>query len=133
MNFQKFQLKWKIWKHFTNPKQRSAWRKLSSAPTDKSFLRFWNKNFQTEIYGNIQKLLSECSNNAGLGRLEWCFFWHQAETCCWLSCRNIFFIMLSELRFIKWVRVLSETVLYNEWSFFLVFVGFETFYQKIWN
>ena len=28
---------------------------------------------------------------------------------------------------------MKETVLWNEWSFLVVFVGFETYYQKIWN
>ena len=28
---------------------------------------------------------------------------------------------------------MSETVLWNEWSFLQVFVGFETFYLKIWK
>ena len=79
-----------IWKHFTRLKQQTALRKLFSHPSNKSFLRFWNKNFLTEIYRNIYctkneeilngKLHFLCSDtdiwecryfeNAGLGRLE---------------------------------------------------------------
>ena len=71
MNFQKFQLKWKIVKHFTRPKQWAALRKLFSlplthSPPDKLLLRLWNKYFLTEIYRNIQafalKVLQECSS-----------------------------------------------------------------------
>ena len=71
MNFEKFQLKWKIVKHFTRPKQRAALRKLfslhqSPIPPDKILLNIWNKNFLTEIYRNIQtfafKVLQEGSS-----------------------------------------------------------------------
>ena len=71
MNFQKFQLKWKIVKHFTRPKQRTVLIKLFSlplthSPPDKLLLRLWNKYFLTEIYRNIQafalKVLQECSS-----------------------------------------------------------------------
>ena len=43
----------KIWKCFARLKQQPALRKLFSHPSNKSFLRFWNKNFPTEIYRNI--------------------------------------------------------------------------------
>ena len=71
MNFEKFQLKWKIVKHFTRPKQRAALRKLLSLhqppiPPDKILLHLWNKNFLREIYRNIQtfafKVLQESSS-----------------------------------------------------------------------
>ena len=69
LNFQNFQLKWKIVKHFARPKQRAALRKLFSLlptqpPPDEILLRLWNKNFITEIYRNIQvftfKIVQEC-------------------------------------------------------------------------
>ena len=61
-NSQKFQLKWKIVKHFTRPKQLATWRKLlilppPYPPSDKILLRLWNKNFLTEISRNIQTFL----------------------------------------------------------------------------
>ena len=71
MNFQKFQVKWKIAKHFARTKQRAASVKLfslppSHLPLDKILLRLWNKNFLKEIYRNIQtfalKVFQECSS-----------------------------------------------------------------------
>ena len=58
MNFQNFQLKWKIVKHFLRPKQQAALRKLFSLPStysppDKILLRVWKKIFLIEIYKNI--------------------------------------------------------------------------------
>ena len=58
----KFKLKWRILKHF---KQWSALRKLFSPPSDKSFLRHWNKNFLTEIYPNIQRLAFQVLRKCG--------------------------------------------------------------------
>ena len=88
--FQKFQLNWKIVKHFTGPKQLAALMKLfcvltTHSPSDKILLRLWKKTFFTEIYRNILtfafKVLQECS----FGRQEMveckCFFWHQTEAC----------------------------------------------------
>ena len=51
--FQKFQLKWKILKHFARPKQWAVFRKLFSIPSDKNLLRLWNKSFFTKIYRYI--------------------------------------------------------------------------------
>ena len=52
-NSEKQFAKKKIWKCFARLKQQPALRKLFSHPSNKSFLRFWNKNFPTEIYRNI--------------------------------------------------------------------------------
>ena len=38
LNFKKFQLKGKVWKHFTRPKQRVALRKLFRLPPVESYL-----------------------------------------------------------------------------------------------
>ena len=112
MNFQKLHLKWKILEHFTSPKQRSARRKLLSPPSDKSFLRLWDKSFRTEIYSNIQifafQVLRECSYWTSRNGTIQFFFWHQPESCFWLFCGSKHFIMLSELRFVKWVRLLER-------------------------
>ena len=61
-NSQKFQLKWKIVKHFTRPKQLATWRKLlilppTYPPSDKILLHLWNKNFLAEISRNMQTFL----------------------------------------------------------------------------
>ena len=58
LNFKKFQLKWKIVKHFTRPEQRAALRKLFNFPPlpilpGNILLRLWNKIFLREIYRNI--------------------------------------------------------------------------------
>ena len=67
----RFELKWKIVKHFMRPKQRGALRKLFSLPpthssSDKILLHLWNKNFLTEKCRNTQifaiKELQECSS-----------------------------------------------------------------------
>ena len=88
LNFQKFQLKWKILKHFTRPKQRTVLRKFFSPPPGKIFSLLWNKNLLTEIYRNIQAfaflVLRERSSwaprNDEMTQLK-CFFWHQPELC----------------------------------------------------
>ena len=59
-NFEKFQLIWKIVKHFTRTKQWAALRKLFSLsppriPPHRILLRLCNKHFHKEIYRNIQK------------------------------------------------------------------------------
>ena len=48
-------------------------------------------------------------------------------------CGSIFFIMLIELRFLKWVRFFEQNCVVKWVFFFTCFVGFETFCQKIWN
>ena len=143
-NFQKFQLKWKFLKDFTRPKQRTVLKKLFSPSTDKSFLCLWSKNFLTEIYRNIQTfafhVLRECSfwvprnravqfsltptKNMFAGKfLKW----------IWLCCWSIFFIMLSEVRFLKWVRFFECNCIVKWVNFFATFIGLETFYNKNWN
>ena len=51
------------------------------------------------------------------------------ETCFLLCCPSIYFKMSSELRFIKvfWKKLHCEMKI-----FFLVFVDFKSFFQKIW-
>ena len=69
----------------------------------------WMASWLTGIY---RHLLSRYFKNAVLECLErsQCkfFFWHQPETCFWLCYRSLFFIMLSNLRFVKWVRFLEQ-------------------------
>ena len=134
----KFQLKWKILKHFTSPKQRSAWRELFSSPPGKSFQSIRNKHFRTEIhmYIHLYNLLSKGSKNVVLGRLEMvqckCFFWQQPETYFWLCHGIMLFIMLSQLSFVEWVRFSRNFIV--KWV--IVFTSFCWVWgvlQKIWN
>ena len=75
LNFQKFQLKWKILKHFTRSKKQAALSKLLSLhppliPQAKILLRLWKNIFlrrYTEIY---RHLLSKWLKNAALGCQE---------------------------------------------------------------
>ena len=88
-NFEKFQLKWKIVKHFTRAKQQATLRKLFSLPQPpyhqiKSCYGFETKLFlerYTEIYRHF---FSKCFMKVVLGRQEMvqckCFFLHQTET-----------------------------------------------------
>ena len=76
------------------------------------------KIFLRRFTGIYRHLLSNGLKNAILGRLEMvqckCFFWQKPEPCLlvslwsekdfWLCCGNTFFEMLSELRFVKWLR-----------------------------
>ena len=72
---------------------------------DKSFLRLWNKNFLTEIYMNIQTLtfqvLREYSSWAYKNGVLQLFFQTPTRKMFWLCCGSIFFIMLSESKFLK--------------------------------
>ena len=56
MNFQEFQLTWKIWKHYTKP----------TASQHKSLLRLWNKSLYRKIHRNTQTFafqeLRECNS-----------------------------------------------------------------------
>ena len=112
MNFEKFQLKWKIVKHFTRSKQRAALRKLfslpqSPIPSDKILLHLWNKIFFREIYRNIQtfafKVLKESSSWAsGNGAVQMIFLTPN---------RNIF-----AGKFVNWESFLAvfwEHVIFN--------------------
>ena len=135
MNFQKFQLKWKISNHFTSPKMLSAWRKLFIPPPDKSFLRFWNKNFRTAIYSNTQtiafQVLRKCRfwtsrNNAGqfffltltIKMFLVCcgsiFFWVYLFIFCWDYVTLLLFIMVTFLARLCW---LWNSLPENEWPF----------------
>ena len=66
MNFKKFQLKWKIVKHFARPKQRTALGKLFSLRKVETLPHLWKKNSLKKVYRNIQtfafKVLQECSS-----------------------------------------------------------------------
>ena len=108
MNFQKFQLKRQILKHFTSPKQRFAGKKLFSPTTDKTFLCLWNKNIRADIYRNIQKfafqILWECTSWASRNCAVQMFILTPTQSIILLRRGSIFFIMLNELRFPKWVR-----------------------------
>ena len=100
------------------------------------------KNFKT-----YRPLLLKCFKNAVLGLqkivLCECFFRHQTETCLFekllsqkglgLSCRTMLLSTSSELRFIKLVRYFKQNCISKRVIFWLVFVGFETFCEKIWN
>ena len=72
---------------------------------DKSFLRLWNKNFLAEIYMNIQTLtfqvLREYSSWAYKNGVLQLFFQTSTRKMFWLCCGSIFFIMLSESKFLK--------------------------------
>ena len=71
-------------------------------------------------------MLSKCFENAVPEMvLCKCFFWHQPETCFWLCCGSIFYIMLSELRFVKWLRFFERNCIVKWVIFLLVFAGFE--------
>ena len=136
LNFQKFQLKWKILKHFTRPKPQATLRKLFSPPPDNMFFLLWNKNFLTAIYRNIQTLafqvLGECScwasrNGAvqvvfsGTNQKHVCWKICKARKDFWLCCWSMFFIMLSELRFLKWVRFFERSCIVKRVIFFASF------------
>ena len=141
MNFEKFQLKWKIVKHFTRPKQRAALRKLFSLyqppiPPDEILLNLWNKNFLREIYKNIQtfafKVLQESSYwPSGNGVVQIIFLtpnrnifagkfvnWECFLAKFWEHVIFSLFSVSKELRFVKWVR-LFERNLIVKWVIFL--------------
>ena len=86
MNFQNFQLKWKIVKHFAKPTQWTALRSLFSLPLsppptpDKTLLRLGNKFFLRRYIAIYRYLLSKCFKNAALRCQEMMqckySFWH---------------------------------------------------------
>ena len=82
-NFQKFQLKRKIVKHFARPKQRAALRKLFSPTSNHPFHPHQIRSYHVsdifkEIYRIIQtfdfKLLQECSSWASRTGVVQIFF-----------------------------------------------------------
>ena len=89
MDFQKLKLTWKILKFFTSPKQQSVRRKLFNPAPDKRFLRLWNKNIRTDVYGTFFfQLLWECSSLASRnGTVQMLFL---------TPARNMFLVMLQE-------------------------------------
>ena len=110
MNFQKFQLNWKILKHCASLKQRSAWRELFSPPPIKTSYASETKIFERRFTEKYRYLLSRCSENAVFGGLKIvqckCFFWHQSERCFWLCYGSIFFV-ISSVECVE-VRKMSE-------------------------
>ena len=111
---QLFQLKWKILKYLTSPKQRFAWRKLFSLSTDKNFLRLWNKNFWTKIYSNIQTLafllLWEFSSRSSRNRAVQMFFLTPTRNMLLaVSWENIFynvdFVEISNMSEVFWEKL----------------------------
>ena len=74
LNFQIFQLKWKIVKHFTSSNSEPPLRELFSlSKPDKMLLRLWKKNFlrwYAEIYRHL--LSKSFKNMQFLGMKNWC-------------------------------------------------------------
>ena len=123
MNFIKFQLIWKIVKHFARPKQRVALRKLFSLSpprilADKILPCLCNKHFLREIYRNIQtfafKVLQETSSWAsGNGAVQMFFLTPNRSIFAgkFVSWENFLVVFwehiifnIEELRLGKWVR-----------------------------
>ena len=139
-NFEKFQLKWKLVKHFTRTKQRATFLKLLSLPQlpispDKILLRLWNKTFLREIYRNIQtfafKVLQESSSWAsGNGAVQMFFLtpnknMFTGKFVNWESFLAVFWEHFSsisyELRFVKCVWFFERSCIVK-WVIF--FAGF---------
>ena len=130
MNFEKFQLKWKIVKHFTRPKQRAALRKLFSLhqppiPPDKILLNLWNKNFLREICRNIHifafNVLQESSSWAsGNGTMQMIFLTPNRNIFVgkFVNWESMLFPFSKELRFVKWVRFFERSCIVK-WVIFL--------------
>ena len=94
--FQKFQLNWKIVKHFTGPKQLAALMKLfcvltTHSPSGKILLRLWKKTFFTEIYRNILTFAFKVLQELGVKK------WWSANVVsdtkqkhvCWKTCSKV--------------------------------------------
>ena len=152
-NFEKFQLNWKLVKHFTRTKQWATFLKLLSLPQlpispDKILLRLWNKTFLREIYRNIQTfdfkvLQGKCSWVSGNGAVQMLFLtpnrnMFAARFVNWESFLDVFWepfnFNFKRLDILKMsVVFLSETVLWNEWYFSKIFISLEVFCYKFWN
>ena len=122
-------IKVKNFKTFSSPNQRASLRKFLVPLPDKSFLLLWNKRFLMEIYKNIQtfafEVLRKCSSWASRNGAVQMFFLTRTRNSLqenWVSWGS-----QNERDFLR------ESVLQDEWSFFIAFVCFETFYEKIWN
>ena len=78
----------------------NSWISKKKSIKMKSFKAFTSRKQRA---ASRNHLLSKCSKNAVLGRLEMvqckCFFWHQPESCFWLCCGNMFIYN------VKWVEV----------------------------
>ena len=78
--------------------------------------------FERRFTGIYRHLLSKCSKNAVLERLKMvqckCFYWHQPKTYFWLCCGSIFFIMMSELRFVNRMRFFERNCIVKWVIFF---------------
>ena len=153
LNFRKLQLEGKIVKHFMRPKQRAALKKFfrlppTHSPPDKILLRLWSKNFLIDIYRNIQifafKVLQGCSSWASRNGAVQMFFLKPNRNMFAGKVKKVFAsvarayyfqcqVKIWMLRLVKQVRFLELNCLSNKSPFPLVFVGFETFCQKIWN
>ena len=127
MNFQKFQVKWKIVKDFARLKQRTALRNLSRLPTFHPHQIKPYYVFFKEIYRNIQifafKLLQECSSWASRNGLVQIFETTQSKFAGKFvkSERFLGVFRVHTIFSVKWVKVrkMSEVFLANVWSFFL--------------
>ena len=112
MNFQKFQLKLKMLRHFNISNSNLPEGNCSAPPPPPQQIKAsyvsGTKMFERRFTGMYRHLFSKSSENAFLKHLEMvqckCFSWHQPELWFWLCCGSIFLIMLSQLRFEKRVR-----------------------------
>ena len=122
LNFEKFQLIWKIVKHLTRLKQRAALRKLFSLsspciPPDKTLLRPCNKHFLRKIYKNIQTLAFKLLHESSVRK--WCsanvFSDTKQKDFCWKICKLIkFFGCVFGAYYFQFQRSWD---LQNEWGF----------------
>ena len=137
MNFQ-WKIKVKNFKAFYESQTTICLKEKFSPPPDISFLRLWNKDFRTEIYRNIKifalQVLRDCSSWASRNSAVQMFFMALS--------RSIFLAVLREyiLSNFEWIEVRKMSEVFRAKLlckmsdlFLLVFVSFETFYQKIWN
>ena len=117
-------------KHFEGLKQQTALRKLFRPPTDKNFLHLWNKIFLRRFTGISRQLLCKCFSKVVIGRLEkvqckWCFSdtnqkhvrWKIYKVRCLTVLQDFIFIMLNELRSLKWVRFFERNCI-SKWVIF---------------
>ena len=124
--FPKISIKVKNFTTFYEAQIASRLKRITQAPSlpfppDKSFLRLWNTDFLTEIYKNIQAFAfqvfressSWTSRNSAVQifLLTWTRnvfpgkFVKWVRFLVWLFCwGSIFFTMLSEWKFVKWVK-----------------------------
>ena len=96
-------------KTFWESQTASCLKEIIQPPPDKNFLCLWTKILQQRFTGICKHLLSNCFENAVFGRLEMvqckCFFLTPTRNMYLAVLRT--FIMLSELRFGKWLRLFA--------------------------